>query len=142
MVYFIQSGLTGPIKIGFTGSDRSPANRLRTMQVGNPELLQLLAVIPDGGRQTEKWLHRAFAYAHIRDEWYQPDTLLLRVVERVQNGDDLTALVKHIERERPETPRPRRGRREHKRRVQSRIQREIAAGTLKVKRFDNDGEVQ
>jgi len=81
MIYFIQQGDVGPIKIGYCQSGRSVFKRLGTLQVGNPERLYLRAVIPEGGTTTERKLHAAFASARLTGEWFRPTPTLLRVIE-------------------------------------------------------------
>ena len=49
MIYFIQAG-DGPIKIGRA---LQPLRRLGNLQVGNHEILRLLAVDPAGGEEAE-----------------------------------------------------------------------------------------
>ena len=54
--------------------------RLRTLQTGNPDELEIVASVgpfskPGEARKWEKWLHRALEDRHIRDEWFwiRPD---------------------------------------------------------------------
>lgn len=68
-VYFIQSGTTGPIKIGYSAGP--PGRRLAALQTGHPEPLRLLATI-EGGRETEINLHRRFAAHRKTGEWFEP----------------------------------------------------------------------
>jgi Meiotically Up-regulated Gene 113 (MUG113) protein len=65
-VYFIQSGTTGPVKIG---TSKSPARRTGELQTGNPRELILRHVIP-GDRDVEEQLHDRFKAARIRGEWF------------------------------------------------------------------------
>ena len=69
MIYFIQQGDTGPIKIGYT--DGSVENRLRTLQTGSPKKLTLLGFIT-GTQEQEKLLHRFFHAERIAGEWFEP----------------------------------------------------------------------
>ena len=43
MIYFIQSGDSGPIKIGYTASDDSMGYRAKMLQTGSWEKLTILA---------------------------------------------------------------------------------------------------
>jgi hypothetical protein len=76
-VYFIQSGEF--VKIGKT---RDPKSRLRELQVGNPERLRILCVIP-GGEEVEKEFHRKFNHLRRGGEWFI----------YTQEIDDLIALL-------------------------------------------------
>lgn len=76
-VYFIQSGVGGPIKIG---SSITPHACLRQLQTGNPEALRLLVVIP-GGDAEEKALHQRFADIRRDGEWFEPEARLLGFIE-------------------------------------------------------------
>ena len=65
-VYFIQSGSSGPVKIGLSAD---PERRTRQLQTGNPHTLELRHVIP-GNVGIERQLHVRFAPARIRGEWF------------------------------------------------------------------------
>ena len=84
MVYFIQAGLSGPIKIGVANN---PKARLHTFQVGHYEELRLLAAI-EGAEPEEAALHRRFASLRIRGEWFRPARALLEEIAkyRMQGG--------------------------------------------------------
>lgn len=74
MVYFVQDTVSGHIKIGYTSK---PATwRLSLLQTGNPNPLRLLITLP-GGEQEEARLHRKFAVARHRGEWFHPWRMLL-----------------------------------------------------------------
>lgn len=81
MIYFIQKGESGSIKIGYTRSDERSSidSRLRTLQVGSDEPLNLLAAVP-GGPALERKLHSAFASGRLTGEWFRPSRELLRVI--------------------------------------------------------------
>ena len=79
LVYFIQRGAFGPIKIG-TAAD--PAARLRALQTGSDEPLRLLGSM-DGGRPMEASLHRRFGRARLSGEWFSPSTDLLGFIAEV-----------------------------------------------------------
>lgn len=76
MIYFIQDEDTLAIKIGY-GS--SPADRIKTLQTGNPSRLHLLATIP-GTQVDEHELHRRFASSRVAGEWFRPTPALLRLI--------------------------------------------------------------
>lgn len=66
LVYFIQSGDTGPIKIGRT---QNLTQRMQVLQTASAEPLHLLAAVP-GGVKYEKWFHEKLRPYHIRGEWF------------------------------------------------------------------------
>lgn len=66
MIYFIQAGAGGPVKIGVA---IDVSSRLRELQVANAAELQVLRVL-DGGLTGEQWLHREFSDQRIRGEWF------------------------------------------------------------------------
>jgi hypothetical protein len=82
VVYFIQSGDGGQIKVGTT--DDLPY-RLRLLQSGNPEELTVLATLP-GGRREEAQLHRALLLHRRRGEWFVPAPELLQAVVLAKAG--------------------------------------------------------
>lgn len=79
-VYFIQSGSTGPVKIGFA---TDPGSRMRSLQTGHPEKLRVLAVVQEATQMDEKDLHSRFAHLRIQGEWFQPGSDLLAYIEEV-----------------------------------------------------------
>ena len=83
MIYFIQEGENGPIKIGYSND---PEQRLRKLQDGNPELLKLIAVIP-GDRQRERDAHRNLEPFRCRGEWFRPNGEVFDYIERAERVD-------------------------------------------------------
>jgi hypothetical protein len=79
VVYFVQSGEGGPIKIGWAADF---AARLAVMQTGNPVELVVLATVP-GSRAAERELHARFASLRIRREWFRPEAELLQYIVRL-----------------------------------------------------------
>jgi hypothetical protein len=73
VIYFIQAGTDGPIKIGYASTAKGVEGRLRNCQVGNAEELHLRAVLP-GEEQRERALHSCFRSGHVRGEWFRADT--------------------------------------------------------------------
>ena len=75
-VYFIQSGVDGPIKIG---KANDVGRRMGDLQVGNPSELTILLEIPCKSPQhagnMEKQIHRRFRKNRIRGEWFASDVL-------------------------------------------------------------------
>lgn len=68
MVYFIQDGDDGPIKIGFS---KTPQVRIAAIQVNHAREIKILA-ITDGEREDERKIHQSLANHHIRGEWFLP----------------------------------------------------------------------
>lgn len=68
MVYFVQMGDDGPIKIGFSSVIE---RRVSHMQNGNPYPLRLLRTMP-GGPADERKLHHRFARWRLQGEWFEP----------------------------------------------------------------------
>ncbi len=78
MVYFIQMGDDGPIKIGFT--EITAETRMASLQTSTPMKLQILGTIPRVGIQTERVLHKRFSHLRVRGEWFQPEWELLEYI--------------------------------------------------------------
>ena len=74
MIYFIQEGETGPIKIGYSSN---PYSRLAAMQTSHAGQLHLIATMP-GTSKKEKELHFFFDDLHIMGEWFSPDPFLIK----------------------------------------------------------------
>lgn len=82
VVYFIQTGADGPIKIGFT---TDLARRVKHLQAGCPDLLAVLATIK-AEREYETRLHWALAPYRHRGEWFSPTGAVLEAVEAAKEG--------------------------------------------------------
>ena len=79
VVYFVQAGKSGPIKIGFA---TDLTKRIASLQTGCPDDLRLLAVV-DGGREVERRMHNRVAGDRIRGEWFRPTAEVLALVAEV-----------------------------------------------------------
>lgn len=77
MIYFIQIGLKGAIKIGF--SDNGVEDRLSALQTASPEELNVLGVM-EGDQEKERKLHEKFKVLYIRGEWFKPGILLTNYI--------------------------------------------------------------
>lgn len=75
MIYFIQMGLSGPIKIGFTGGE-TPQERLCGLQTGCPWPLRLMGTTK-GEPADETRLHQTFKHLRTYGEWFLPARDLL-----------------------------------------------------------------
>lgn len=83
-IYFIQSGTSGPIKIGYTAS--SVERRLSNLQIGHPEKLILLVSI-EGNRSLEKQLHNQFNNHHSIGEWFHPHPSILSFIDEIKKKE-------------------------------------------------------
>lgn len=75
-IYFLQAGVVGPIKIGFSGQ---AAQRLRALQAMGPEPLTLLGWMP-GVLDGERALHRQFKRSRLHGEWFRPSDDVLEFI--------------------------------------------------------------
>lgn len=72
MIYFIQAGENGPIKIG---QSDNPEERLKQLQTANYQELKLLWIYDDTDDEvyTESNLHEELSHLKIRGEWYSSE---------------------------------------------------------------------
>jgi hypothetical protein len=82
MVYFIQEGDDGPVKIGFSDN---PARRLQELQVASAKHLNLIAVI-EGDVSKERELQARFQEFRLSGEWFIPITEIFLYIDRVGVG--------------------------------------------------------
>jgi len=87
MVYFIQQGENGPIKIG-TAND--PKKRLKELQTGNPSRLYLLGMVR-GSTEREHHLHKRLTEHQTREkgEWFDPTDEVFAVIEEARENDEV-----------------------------------------------------
>lgn len=69
MIYFIQAGIDGPIKIGHT-SLPDPMKRVKTLQASCPAKLTLLGTLP-GDSAMESIIHRKLEKFRVYGEWFK-----------------------------------------------------------------------
>jgi hypothetical protein len=81
MIYYIQRGADGPIKVGFSDD---PKRRLHELQTGSGEPLRILAVIP-GDRALEQEIHRRLQGCQGVGEWFKPSASELEYLQRLMN---------------------------------------------------------
>jgi hypothetical protein len=82
-VYVIGNPSCNTVKIGVSDT---PHQRVKSIQLMSPLLLQVLWTCP-GGRRLEKALHAHFAQYHSHGEWFTfPDQPVRRVREAVTGG--------------------------------------------------------
>lgn len=79
MIYFIQEGSDGPVKIGLSND---PGRRLQQLKTGSSKPLRLLAVI-EGNANKERELHTAFREFSINSEWFKPVTDIFLYISRM-----------------------------------------------------------
>ena len=78
MIYFVQCGKNGPIKIGCTGNVEE---RIAQMQTCCPYELRLLWQI-QGDKNDEAEIHERWKHERIRGEWFRPSRKLLVFIEQ------------------------------------------------------------
>jgi len=64
-IYFAECEELGRIKIGHS---RTPFKRIRTLQIGTPTRIKLVAMMP-GLR--DEWVHHRFAHLWVTGEWFR-----------------------------------------------------------------------
>jgi len=79
VVYFVQAGRNGPIKIGTTNDI---ARRLTQLQIGSPEEIMLVGMAAGDGELEDEW-HQRFDSFRLRGEWFKPDASLLTAIAGV-----------------------------------------------------------
>lgn len=78
VVYFLQQGTNGPIKIGLTTTSLLDS-RTKRLQTGSPYPLELLGII-EGGQALERQIQEQFAAYRLEGEWFQSATDLLQFI--------------------------------------------------------------
>lgn len=76
-VYFIQTGESGPIKIGRT---QNPKQRLQCLQTHSAFPLRLLTIALDQDETNESVLHERFSHLRQDGEWFSPGPDLLSFI--------------------------------------------------------------
>lgn len=82
IVYFVQNGDNGPIKIGYT---RHINRRMRELRTKCGLNCVLLATRPGGGER-EGAYHFQFWADHVEGEWFNPSVAILSEIERLKDG--------------------------------------------------------
>jgi len=83
MVYFIQCGIDGPIKIGCA---IEPWRRIKQLQTASHEELVLLKSIP-GGRKREAEIKKVLITHRKRGEWYEPVHKVLTFIKSLDEAE-------------------------------------------------------
>ena len=106
MIYFIQAGIRGAIKIGY--SNNGVKERIAALQIASPEKLMLIGAM-EGTQEDESDLHNKFEEYYIRGEWFKPDIKLISYIHKyaedyerlnedlIEDGIVLSQIVKDIE---------------------------------------------
>jgi hypothetical protein len=84
MIYFVQCGTDGPIKIGCTQG--CVVGRVRQLQGLSPHEMTPLCA-HEGDRRVEHQLHKLFAAYRIRGEWFEPAKPILDHIKLFQGLD-------------------------------------------------------
>ena len=82
MIYFIQAGEDGPVKIGRA---KDPVARLAGLQTGSSESLHIRAVL-DEPDHVETRLHDVLKSARLKGEWFSTGVLTLCVMACAMAG--------------------------------------------------------
>lgn len=82
-IYFAQTGVGGPIKIGITVY---PPKRIGELQTGCPWPITLLGVRA-GEPHHENWLHKRFSKSRMTGEWFECSEELLSFIATVLHSD-------------------------------------------------------
>ena len=82
VVYFVQSRLGGPIKIGLT---TEPKQRLKQLQNGSPIPLQILGALR-GDEKVEAAIHERFRKLRLHGEWFEPSMELVEFIRQFGKG--------------------------------------------------------
>lgn len=80
IVYFVQEGSDGPIKIGFTR--QTVEHRLRSFETGNSSPLRILGWFAAEPFEERRW-HKEFAACHKHGEWFYPTAHLLNAINAI-----------------------------------------------------------
>ena len=90
MIYFIQAGKNGPIKIGHTENDIE--QRIAQLQTGCPYELRLIW-LKKGDQQDEAEWHSWFQHERIRGEWFRPSRDLINCIKQEGENEYIDPLV-------------------------------------------------
>lgn len=91
MIYFAHAVGTDLVKIGFTAGD--PAKRLKELQTGCPQRLELLAAIDGTEADEERW-HKDFERDRAHGEWFKLTPRMTLAVARSQAIEALSRVLR------------------------------------------------
>ena|SRR3990172_1019651 len=93
MIYFIQEGKDGRIKLGCSSH---PNRRLKSLQPANSKELILLGFLP-GDEIREKELQKQFKQYHVRGEFFEPNEKLLEFINNNCQKSEIKNRVYYID---------------------------------------------
>ena len=103
MIYFIQQGDTGPIKIGYS---KDIDKRLYSLQSASPHPLKVIGTA-QGSMKDEYDIQQKFLYCRLSGEWFEPSLDLIKYISTIdgkiltiqddKNPDSLDTLLAKIE---------------------------------------------
>ena len=76
-IYFVRDTTTGNIKIG---RSCNPEDRLKALQTCSASGYELLSVLRETTKLTERGLHKRFAAQQVQGEWFRPNDELTAVI--------------------------------------------------------------
>ena len=88
-VYFAKAGGLNVVKIGSTAG--SVPERLRRLQTGCPEKLEILLVLPNGTYELETKFHKKFSKYRIQGEWFIYGSDLRAHIQKVHYNREIAA---------------------------------------------------
>ena len=92
MIYFLQRGIDGPIKIGVAVDVDA---RIRAHQTSNPERLNTLLVV-SGGRARERKIQKTLSGSRLSGEWFHPSEEVFALMETLREPEYETVDLKAI----------------------------------------------
>lgn len=89
MIYIIRCG--DAVKIGFSDN---PFNRIKELQVGNPERLKIIAMFP-GSMRLERNIHARLKQYRINGEWFRwtPEVISILESVKISLADDQSSSI-------------------------------------------------
>lgn len=89
VTYFVLAKMAGLVKIGKSSND--PEKRLAGLQVGAPERLEVVLVLPNRPPFEERQMHQRFSTYRKHGEWFEYRGELLKFIKNKQNNPQPTA---------------------------------------------------
>ena len=99
VTYFIFARESCKVKIGQCCETNPPTKRLKQLQVGCPEILEVLLLLPNKPPFEESQMHRRFSQYRLQGEWFRFAGELKDFIERKRidprptNDDDLRSIT-------------------------------------------------
>ena len=85
LVYALEAGEGGPVKIGLVSHLGRLRPRIAALQAGCPATLRVLR-LTQGGLELEAWIHRELEPHRIRGEWFEREPALEFLAGRIGEG--------------------------------------------------------